>query len=476
MNYTANSTYQTNLNLLLSSLATTFTDTNTISRYRYRNITIGRNPNTVYGSLHCREDIAPAICAVCVQIAAERVTQDSGCPSKKTAILFYNGFILRYSDENYFSILNEEPSVVLVFVDNSIANQVGYIDLVTGLPDDLVIEAVTNTSISPSLYATGSANYNTSNQVYAMVQCTPDLAPTLCSKCLRSALGKLPSGAQGASIQLEKQSSCKPRVYYPMEKQSLSKDFLKTQAKEKLLVYELMDASLDHFIFDTVKRMHLDWEKRYKIIGGIAKGLLYLHEDSRLRIIHRDLKASNILLAENMIPKISDFGMARLFKVDQSQANTSRVAGTIGYMAPEYMRHGQFSVKSDVYSFVVLVLEILSGKKITCRYVLATGGAQDLLTYTWRHWHKGTALELLDSSFKDRCSRTEAMKCIHIALLCVQDSIVDRPTMSTVILMLSSNSMTFPLPTQPANFVPDQAVAEETWKDNEASVSELDPR
>ncbi|KAI3974661.1 hypothetical protein MKX01_029651 [Papaver californicum] len=166
MNYTTNSTYQTNLNLLLSSLSTTFIDTDTIPRYGYRNITIGRNPNTVYGSLHCREDMFSMF------------------------ILFYNGCVLRYSDETYFSILNEEPSVVLAFVDNSIANQVGYIDLVTGLLDDLVIEVDTNTSISPSLYAT----------LYAMVQCAPDLTSSLCNRCLRLALGKLPSGAQGARV------------------------------------------------------------------------------------------------------------------------------------------------------------------------------------------------------------------------------------------------------------------------------------
>ncbi|PQQ10298.1 cysteine-rich receptor-like protein kinase 10 [Prunus yedoensis var. nudiflora] len=136
------------------------------------------------------------------------------------------------------------------------------------------------------------------------------------------------------------------------------------EGSERLLVYEFVpNASLDHIIFDPTKRAQLDWVRRYKIIVGTARGLLYLHEDSRLRIIHRDLKASNILIDAEMNPKISDFGMARLFVPDQTQGNTSRIVGTYGYMAPEYAFHGHFSVKSDVYSFGVLVLEIVSGQK-----------------------------------------------------------------------------------------------------------------
>ncbi|XP_065879013.1 cysteine-rich receptor-like protein kinase 10 [Euphorbia lathyris] len=134
------------------------------------------------------------------------------------------------------------------------------------------------------------------------------------------------------------------------------------EGQERLLVYEFLpNSSLNNFIFDQVKRENLNWKTRYKIIRGIARGLVYLHEDSRLRIIHRDLKASNILLDEEMNPKISDFGTARIFAVDQTQDDTSRIVGTFGYMAPEYIRRGHFSTKSDVFSFGVLILEIVSG-------------------------------------------------------------------------------------------------------------------
>lgn len=149
--------------------------------------------------------------------------------------------------------------------------------------------------------------------------------------------------------------------------------------ENKLLVYEyIANESLDKLLFKPHRRQELDWKRRYDIIAGVAKGLQYLHEDSPTCIIHRDIKASNILLDDKWIPKIADFGMARLFPEDQTHINT-RVAGTNGYMAPEYVMNGYLSVKADVFSFGVVMLELISGQRNSSYNVRP--GTQNLLEW-----------------------------------------------------------------------------------------------
>ncbi|KAM0019405.1 putative protein kinase RLK-Pelle-DLSV family [Helianthus debilis subsp. tardiflorus] len=204
-----------------------------------------------------------------------------------------------------------------------------------------------------------------------------------------------------------------------------------------------------HLLADETRSLTLNWPQRLNIIHGIARGVLYLHQDSRLQIVHRDLKAGNILLDGDMNPKISDFGLARKFVGHDTTAKTKKVVGTYGYISPEYALQGHFSIKSDVFSFGVLVLEIICGQRI--REFSHGDHYDNLLGHAWRLYKEGRTFELMSGSLQASCVVSEVLRSIHVALLCVQNHAEDRPTMLSVVLMLVGEGA-LPEPKQPAYF------------------------
>nr|BAF00665.1 S-like receptor protein kinase [Arabidopsis thaliana] len=217
------------------------------------------------------------------------------------------------------------------------------------------------------------------------------------------------------------------------------------EGEERLLIYEFMlNKSLDTFLFDSRKRLEIDWPKRFDIIQGIARGIHYLHRDSCLKVIHRDLKVSNILLDEKMNPKISDFGLARMYQGTEYQDNTRRVVGTLGYMSPED------------------ILEIISGEKIS-RFSYGKE-EKTLIAYAWESWCETGGVDLLDKDVADSCRPLEVERCIQIGLLCVQHQPADRPNTLELMSMLTTTS-DLPSPKQPTFVV--------HWRDDESSSKDL---
>lgn len=202
-----------------------------------------------------------------------------------------------------------------------------------------------------------------------------------------------------------------------------------------LLIYELMpNGSLDSFLHGrSMNKKVLDWPTRQRIALGAARGISYLHHDCIPHIIHRDIKSSNILLDQNMEARVSDFGLATLMEPNKTHVSTI-VAGTFGYLAPEYFDTGRATIKGDVYSFGVVLLELLTGKKPSDESFMEEG--TKLVT-----WVKAVVQErkeelVLDSSLGSCCPMHEVNKVFNIAMMCLEPDPLNRPTMAEVVSLL----------------------------------------
>uniref|UniRef100_A0A804P976 Cysteine-rich receptor-like protein kinase 10 n=1 Tax=Zea mays TaxID=4577 RepID=A0A804P976_MAIZE len=491
--YALNSTYRSNVVALLGSLSANASS----SAVGFATGTLGRGPDQTWGLALCRGDVNGSACASCLALAPD--VAFGKCRGVKDASIYYDRCLLRYSDTDFLATPDDAAASVQYGANlqvNVTADPGRFAGLAADLVGALSAWAAWN---STARYAAGvvtsaqgftTTDHSLVHDIYGLVQCTPNQAPEACLACLGRLRDEIPDVFNGSTGGQFNAVWCNLRfevfLFYdssPVVKlvappvtpappgAAVHGDANRTRgAGHAATVVAIVFGVLVIFLLSTFtiylwrkaqvkrsadeKRASLDWEARYRILYGTARGLLYLHEDSQVRIVHRDLKASNILLDADMSPKISDFGLARLFSADNTTTVTSQVVGTLGYMAPEYAVLGHLSVKLDVYSFGVLILEVVTGRRNTDMFESAAGESIILLSYVWDHWVRGTALEAVDPSLACHCQAPEAeaevVKCIHLGLLCVQENPADRPNMLDVLVMLHGHSSGFAAPSKPA--------------------------
>ncbi|XP_042501790.1 cysteine-rich receptor-like protein kinase 2 [Macadamia integrifolia] len=426
----------------------------------------GSKNESVYVLANCWRTLNITSCRACLDKASASMM---GCLPLSEGRALYTGCFMRYSDTNF---LNEEQSS-----GQSTASKVAIVAGILSSVAALIIGVAIGVHIRKQRRI--QKKRRGTNDVVKMAKMLHDSSLNFKYSTLEKATGSfddsnklgqggfgtvykgvLPDGREVAVKRLFFNNRHRAADFYnevnmisTLEHKNLVRLLgCSCSGPESLLVYEILpNTSLDRFLFDPSRGKALNWERRYEIIKGTAEGLVYLHENPNVRIIHRDIKASNILLDSKLRAKIADFGLARSFQEDKSHISTA-IAGTLGYMAPEYLAHGQLTEKADVYSFGVLLLEIVTGmqnnRNQTSEY------SDSLVAAAWKHFQLGTVENLLDPnlmlhSYNHNNSIEEILWVVHVGFLCIQEEPSLRPSMSKALQMLLKKEEPLSAPTNP---------------------------
>ncbi|KAH0943220.1 hypothetical protein HID58_002857 [Brassica napus] len=463
----------------------------------------------VTGLFLCRGDVSAEVCRNCVGYVVEDTL--NRCPEEKEVVLYYDQCMVRYSNKNILSSLSTGGVFEQTNTKNvSISEKDRFRELVLSTLNPAATEAAS----SSRKFAVSKANWTAAQTLYGLVQCTPDLTREDCLSCLQQSINQLATDQSGARFVVPSCSSRyelylfynesattkpppPPEVSTPPRPGKGGKStvlvvaivvaiivvvllfiagycFLAKVAKKAYPKSNAFDGdnitTADSLQIDyrSIQTATADFSEGNMIgqggFGEVYKGTLLDGTEIAVKKLSKssgqgesEFKNEVVLVAKlqhrNLV-KLLGFclqGEERVLVYEYvPNKSLDYVLFGYGYMSPEYAMHGQYSMKSDVYSFGVLVLEIISGKQNSS--FNPTDGIHNFVSYAWRLWTNGAPLDLVDPVIVDNCQRSEVVRCIHISLLCVQEDPVDRPTLSNIILMLTSNTVTLPVPRKPGTF------------------------
>ncbi|KAF9611275.1 hypothetical protein IFM89_028699 [Coptis chinensis] len=448
--YTNNSAFESNLNKLLKSLPseTSFSD-------NYYNTSAGEDPsNQVFGLTLCRGDINSTVCNNCIEDSTQEIKKQ--CPNAKDATIFYQFCQVRYSSKDFFTQMGYDGKYSSWNTrDQNMLNPDTFAKPLRDLLTTLLNQAINDPS--NSMFASGEVSVTGDGTLYGLVQCTRDLSKESCKTCLERGREELFADFSlynhSGGILLAQSCNLRYELYrfYQVSTPSIGTPSTDEEKNE----HALLDDSVVPSIL--LSRRTRD-DKQTP-----TQDYMNLMDFSIIQVATNNFSDSNKLgqggfgtVYKGTLPDGKEVAIKRLSRKTRhgleefmNEVNLiSKLQEPVDTWLQNMPWRGLFSVKSDVYSFGVVLLEILCGKRGAGFYL--RGQAQSLLTYAWHLWNTGRGMDFVEPLLIESCSKQDALRCIHIGLLCVQEDAADRPSMSFVLLAFGSESLKLPQPRQPA--------------------------